>query len=73
MEFLTGEYTNTFLEPIALKTFAILPHVICQKTHEKKTADELKAVRRMERWKAGDIHAEASPCRNRKKKCQGEK
>ena len=57
-EFLIKEYTNgTYLQPIALKTLAILPHLICQRTHAKsKASDDIKAMkRRMELWKRGDV------------------
>ncbi|XP_037792733.1 uncharacterized protein LOC119588098 [Penaeus monodon] len=74
MEFLIKEYTNgTFLQSIALKVVAILPHLICQKTHSKaKTSDNIKAIkRRMDKWKEGDVdgllkEAEALQQRNRR-------
>lgn len=79
IEFLIREYTNgTYLQPIALKIVAIIPHLICQKTHDKsKTTENVKAIkRRMERWKEGDIHGlleEAVALQNRHNKSKAKK
>ncbi|XP_063588678.1 uncharacterized protein LOC134765814 [Penaeus indicus] len=64
--------------PIALKIAAILPHLICQKTHRKsKTTDNVKAMRRrMEKWKTGNIHGllkEAEALQNKIKKISAKK
>ena len=49
--------TKTAIAPFALKTLALLPHLICQRTHRKsKTAEDTKAVRRrMELWRQGEV------------------
>ena len=40
-----------------MKILAILPHLICQRTHEKSTAvDDRKAMeRRLELWEKGEV------------------
>ena len=58
MIYLIRLYTNeTHLKSHALKTLAILPYLICQRTHEKSRAvDDRKALeRRIELWKKGEI------------------
>lgn len=56
--FLIRAYTNsTQIAPLALKILAVLPHLICQRTHRtSKRSEDIKAVqRRMELWKRGDV------------------
>lgn len=56
--YLIRAYNNsTQIAPYALKILAILPHLICQRTHKKsKQSEDVKAVqRRMELWRKGDV------------------
>lgn len=58
INFLLREYIHaSHLQPLAFKAIAILPHLICQRTHSKsKTTENVKAMeRRMEMWKKGEI------------------
>ena len=79
MTFLISEYTReTHLSTHALKTLAILPHLICQRTHEKsRTAEDRKAMeRRLDLWEKGEIQKlmrEAETLQKRVKKNLGKK
>ena len=77
MTFLIRQYTGESpIQPFALKTLAILPHLICQRTHEKsKTAEDRKAMeRRLELWEKGEVQnllKEAESLQGRARKNQG--
>ena len=79
MTFLIREFTGeSQLATHALKTLALLPHLICQRTHEKsKTAEDRKAMaRRIEMWEKGEIDKlvkEAESLQKRVKKNLGKK
>ena len=58
MTLLIRAYTNTsHAAPLALKTLAVLPHLMLQRTHRKsKGSENVKAVqRRIELWKKGEV------------------
>ena len=77
--FLLRQYTGESpLQPVALKILAILPHLLCQRTHEKsKTAEDRKAMeRRLELWEKGEVQKllkEAETLQDRAKKKHGKK
>ena len=58
MTLLIRAYTNTSpAAPLALKTLAVLPHLMLQRTHKtSKCSENVKALqRRIESWKKGDV------------------
>ena len=60
MAFLIREYTReSNLSTNALKILAILPHLLCQRTHEKsRTVEDRKALeRRMVMWEKGEVQS----------------
>ena len=79
MTFLIREYTReSHLSTSALKTLAILPHLLCQRTHEKsRTGEDRKALeRRMKKWEMGEVQSlvkEAETLQKRVKKNIGKK
>ena len=79
MTFLIRQYTGESpLQPVALKILASLPHLFCQRTHDRsKTAEDRKAMeRRMELWEKGEVQKllkEAETLQYRAKKRKGKK
>ena len=77
--FLIREYIReSHLSAHALKTLAILPHLLCQRTHEKsRTTEDRKALeRRLELWEKGDVQnlvKEAETLQRKVKKNIGKK
>ena len=79
MTFLIREYTReSHLSTSALKTLAILPHLLCQRTYEKsRTGEDRKVLeRRMKKWEMGEVQSlvkEAETLQKRVKKKVGKK
>ena len=77
--FLAREYAReSHLSESALKILFILPHLLCQRTHEKsRTVEDRKALeRRMQLWEKGEVQSllkEAETLQKRVKKNVGRK